>query len=198
MPSPEGAKDLCRPSGASCGGGPQPTAHANGIYTFFSSSGSPFADKCPYVPTLPEAEPRPPLRYTQLVMAHLSHTQRLAAGLHPPPSISRPFAAVQAAWRFYSNNRVSLPQLAVPLIDCALPDMSPCCRDLLLVMRAAHTPRRPSPLRTPPLPAPVSSSLTPPWDAGTSYQIVNSTHRFCGRTQSPWCRSACNVPVAGE
>ena len=67
-------------------------------------------------------------------MAHLSHTQRLAAGLHPPPSISRPFAAVQAAWRFYSNNRVSLPQLAGPLIDCARADMSTACEDWLLVM----------------------------------------------------------------
>ncbi len=92
------------------------------------------ADKCPYVPTLPEAEPRLQLRYTQLVMAHLSHAQRVAAGLHPPPSVSRPFAAVQAAWRFYLNNRLSLPQLAGPLIDCARADVTAGCEDWLLVM----------------------------------------------------------------
>jgi len=49
-----------------------------------------------------------------LLVAHLSPAQRLAAGLHPPPSVSKPFAAVQAAWRFYANANVTLPQLASP------------------------------------------------------------------------------------
>lgn len=49
-------------------------------------------------------------------MAHLSESQRVAAGLHPPPADSGPFAAVQAAWRFYANERIALPQLAGPLI----------------------------------------------------------------------------------
>jgi hypothetical protein len=52
-------------------------------------------------------------------VAHLSPNQRLAAGLHPPPSLAKPFAAVQAAWRFYANPHVQLPQLAQPLLDCA-------------------------------------------------------------------------------
>jgi len=48
--------------------------------------------------------------------------------------MARPFAAVQAAWRFYSNNRLSLPQLAGPLIDCARADVTTGCEDWLLVM----------------------------------------------------------------
>jgi len=99
-----------------------------------SLSGLPLSDKYPYVPALPEAEPRLRLRYTQLVVAHLSHAQRLAAGLHPPPSIGRPFAAVQAAWRFYSNERITLPQLAGPLIECARAGMTTACAERVLVM----------------------------------------------------------------
>lgn len=52
-------------------------------------------------------------------MAHLSPSDRLAAGLHPPASLVNPFAAVQAAWRFYGNERITLPQLAGPLIQSA-------------------------------------------------------------------------------
>jgi hypothetical protein len=52
-------------------------------------------------------------------VAHLTPTQRLAAGLHAPPSVAKPFAATQAAWRFYVNPHVRLPQLARPLLDCA-------------------------------------------------------------------------------
>lgn len=74
------------------------------------------------------------MRYTQLVVAHLSHTHRLAAGLHPPPSLARPFAAVQAAWRFYSNDRITLPQLAGPLIECARTAVSTACAEQLLVI----------------------------------------------------------------
>jgi hypothetical protein len=67
-------------------------------------------------------------------MAHLSHAQRLAAGFHPPPSVVRPFAAVQAAWRFYSNDRLPLSQLAGPMIDCARADVTTACESCLLVM----------------------------------------------------------------
>jgi hypothetical protein len=58
-------------------------------------------------------------RYEQLIVAHLSESQRVAAGLHPPPADTSPFAAVQAAWRFYANDRIDLPQLAGPLIAWA-------------------------------------------------------------------------------
>jgi hypothetical protein len=67
-------------------------------------------------------------------VAHLSDSDRLAAGLHPPPSLTHPFAAVQAAWRFYANPRVGLGQLAGPLIDCARVDVPLVCDRWLLVV----------------------------------------------------------------
>jgi hypothetical protein len=71
------------------------------------------------IPDLPEAEPRLQDRYHRLVVSHLSPSQRLAAGLHSQPDLTQPFAATQAAWRFYANPAVSLAQLAGPLVDCA-------------------------------------------------------------------------------
>ena len=53
------------------------------------------------------------------MVSHLAPSHRVAAGLKLPPSVNGPFAAAQAAWRFYSNERVSLRQLSGPLIDCA-------------------------------------------------------------------------------
>jgi hypothetical protein len=87
-----------------------------------------------YVPELPEAEPRLRSRYKLLLVAHLSPAQRLAAGLHPPPSVSKPFAAVQAAWRFFANDKVTLPQLAGPMVQCAGEEMGTACDDYGLVM----------------------------------------------------------------
>ena len=52
-------------------------------------------------------------------MGHLSPSHRVAAGLSVPPGLNRPFAAAQAAWRFYSNPSVTLPQLASPPADLA-------------------------------------------------------------------------------
>ena len=46
----------------------------------------------------------------------------------------RPFAAVQAAWRFYTNDRVTLPQLAGPLIECARTDVTSACADWVLAI----------------------------------------------------------------
>ena len=66
-------------------------------------------------------------------MAHLSHAHRLAAGLHAPPSQAKPFAAVQAAWRFYSNDRVGPRQLAGPLMECAQAEVPGACAAWLLV-----------------------------------------------------------------
>lgn len=85
------------------------------------------------MPELAGAEPRLQRRYHQLVVAHLSHAHRLAAGLHAPPSLAKPFAAVQAAWRFYSNERVGLEQLAGPLIECARSAIPVVCTDWMPV-----------------------------------------------------------------
>jgi hypothetical protein len=66
-------------------------------------------------------------------VAHLSVADRLAAGLRPPASLNRQFAAVQAAWRFYGNERVSLPDLSQPLVECARADIPDCCDRRVLV-----------------------------------------------------------------
>lgn len=48
-------------------------------------------------------------------MAHLTNAQQIAAGLHAIEPVCQPFAATQAAWRFYHNLAVTLPQLVQPL-----------------------------------------------------------------------------------
>jgi len=72
-------------------------------------------------------------RYRQLVVAHLSPNHRVASGLQLPASVKRPFSTAQAAWRFFSNERVSLSQLADPLIQCAREDIPEVCDNWLLV-----------------------------------------------------------------
>jgi len=47
--------------------------------------------------------------------------------------VNRPFAAVQAAWRFFSNPRLGLPALAGPLIESARADIPETCADWVLV-----------------------------------------------------------------
>jgi hypothetical protein len=69
-----------------------------------------------------------------LLVAHLSPAQYLAAGLHPPPSVTTQFAAVQAAWRFYANADVTLPQLVKPPHECALDQIDSCCDEHGLVV----------------------------------------------------------------
>lgn len=87
------------------------------------------------VPDLPGAEPRLQRRYKRLVVSQLRPADRLAAGLHDPGTGAGPFAAVQAAWRFYANGSVTLPQLAGPLLDCARAAAGACCdRHVLVVL----------------------------------------------------------------
>jgi hypothetical protein len=54
-------------------------------------------------------------RYTKMVQGHLHSIPQLAAGLSALPDTNRPFAAVQGAWRFLNNERVTLAALAEPL-----------------------------------------------------------------------------------
>jgi DDE family transposase len=54
-----------------------------------------------------------------LVQEHLSPVQAVAAGLRALPGTAQAFASTQAAWRFYANPRITLPQLAQPLIEAA-------------------------------------------------------------------------------
>lgn len=79
------------------------------------------------IPDLPGAEPRLQRRYKKLVVSHLRPADRLAAGLHDPDVGAGPFAATQAAWRFYANGSVGLAQLAAPPADCARAGVAACC-----------------------------------------------------------------------
>jgi len=54
-------------------------------------------------------------RYLQLVEAHMNVVQAVAAGIKALPGVGKAFAATQAAWRFFANERVTLPELIEPL-----------------------------------------------------------------------------------
>ena len=87
------------------------------------------------IPELPGAEPRLQRRYHQLVVSHLSSAQRVAAGLRlPAAGDGDPFAATQAAWRFYANPNVGLPELAGPLVACARAAVPAACDRVALVV----------------------------------------------------------------
>jgi len=66
-------------------------------------------------------------------VSHLSPAQSVAAGLRCPPDLNQPFAAAQAAWRFCGNGRVSLPQLAGPLVECGRAGVAGACGAYALV-----------------------------------------------------------------
>ena len=65
------------------------------------------------LPPLPDK--RLKTRFLNLVHAHMHHPPRLAAGVASVPSIASAFAATQAAWRFFNNDRITLPALVEPL-----------------------------------------------------------------------------------
>jgi len=50
-----------------------------------------------------------------MVKEHLHAASHLASGLSALPGLKHPFASTQAAWRFYANPRVTLPELIGPL-----------------------------------------------------------------------------------
>lgn len=54
-----------------------------------------------------------------LVRQHMSVAQSIATGLRSFTPTNKPFTATQAAWRFFANERVSLPDLAEPIIEYA-------------------------------------------------------------------------------
>ena len=68
-----------------------------------------------------------------MVVSHLSAAHRVAAGLHAEPALSSSFAATQAAWRFFSNDDITLPVLAGPLLDCARTAIPEACDGYTLV-----------------------------------------------------------------
>ena len=64
---------------------------------------------------LPALEPRLQKRYHKLVLSHMRSASPLAAGVASLPDKGQAFAAVQGAWRFHHNERVTLPPLVEPL-----------------------------------------------------------------------------------
>jgi Transposase DDE domain len=64
---------------------------------------------------MPALEKRLKSRYLKLVQAHMHSPPKLAAGVASVPSIATAFAATQAAWRFFGNDRVTLAALIEPL-----------------------------------------------------------------------------------
>ncbi len=83
---------------------------------------------------LPELEPRLQRRYEQLVKEHLHTGETVAAGLRALPGTQQAFASTQAAWRFYANPRVSLPQLGAPLHEYGRALVASECRRYALVL----------------------------------------------------------------
>ncbi len=73
-------------------------------------------------------------RYCQLVEEHLSSADRLAAGLRALPTTAKAFASTQAAWRFFHNERVTLPRLARPLLVAARDGVAEQCDAFVLVV----------------------------------------------------------------
>lgn len=65
-----------------------------------------------YTPTIDRRLQR---RYVKLVKAHMHTGSRTAAGLSVPQGTKEAFAATQSAWRFFNNDRISLPALVEPL-----------------------------------------------------------------------------------
>jgi hypothetical protein len=67
-------------------------------------------------------------------VGHLSPSHRVAAGMSVPPDLNQPFAAAQAAWRFYANPSLTLPQLAAPLVELARAAVPQACDSRVLVV----------------------------------------------------------------
>jgi hypothetical protein len=64
----------------------------------------------------------------------MATTSEVAAGLRAWPETAGSFAAAQAAWRFYTNPRVSLVQLAEPMIASARAAVASDCDQVVLAV----------------------------------------------------------------
>jgi DDE family transposase len=86
-----------------------------------------------YVIEEPRVEPRLRKRYKKLVKKHVAISQSVATGAHKAARLKDSFAAAVGASRFYNNPRVSLPQLAEPVIKSAHLAVNAECRRYALV-----------------------------------------------------------------
>lgn len=72
-------------------------------------------------------------RYDQLVAEHLSPAQKLAAGLRALPGENEAFASTQAAWRFFVNENMTLPQIFKPVLTHVKEQIGVTCQQYVLV-----------------------------------------------------------------
>src|SRR6266849_1699586 len=82
----------------------------------------------------PDTDGRLELRFNRLVQEHMGASHATAAGPRLLPGEAKAFAATQAAWRFYKNERLSLPTLAEPLLACARSAVAETCDRYALVV----------------------------------------------------------------
>jgi hypothetical protein len=68
-----------------------------------------------------------------MVQEHFGHGHPVAAGPRPFPGEASAFATTQAVWRFCRNERLTLPTLAEPLLDCARQAVPDACQRYALV-----------------------------------------------------------------
>jgi len=87
-----------------------------------------------YVNPLPDVDPRLNDRYLQLIQEHMAALDPIASGLRALPRVAQAFASTQAAWRFFRNQRVTLPKLVQPLIDRAQQAIPDACDAYALVV----------------------------------------------------------------
>src|SRR5262245_11400594 len=84
--------------------------------------------------TLPGIEKRLQDRYQLLVQEHTGQAHSTAAGPRCLPTAAQAKAHAQAAWRFFRNRRLGLPQLMQPLLDLARSEAPAACQDYALVV----------------------------------------------------------------
>jgi hypothetical protein len=99
--------------------------------------------------TLPGVEKRLQDRYHLLVQEHTGQAHPTAAGPRCLPTAAQAKAHAQAAWRFFHNRRLGLPQLMQPLLDLARAEAPAACHDYALVVHdwsrldySTHTDKR--------------------------------------------------------
>jgi hypothetical protein len=79
-------------------------------------------------------EPRLQRRYQQLVQEQAAPVSAVAAGLRALPGERQAAASMQAAFRFYNNERIPLTQLSQPLLEHAREAVADSCKSFALVM----------------------------------------------------------------
>jgi hypothetical protein len=85
-------------------------------------------------PNLHDVDSRLQDRYQLLVQEHTGPAQPTAAGPRLLPSHEQAKAHAQAAWRFFRNQRLTLPKLMQPLLELARQEALDACQQFALVV----------------------------------------------------------------